>query len=239
MMRIERDGRAEISSPELPSNQAVELPDDSGEALDALELPDDSGEDLTPVELPDDSGEVLDRTELPDDAGETLDTADLPDDAGEQPAETDGAQAEKQMESEKQLVEEYYEELKEKSPCPETLPEKLPDAGSYERLSPEELSKRREEFIEKRGELRRAWEEANGRPWPRYESDVYSQNGKLIRRAGDAYDAHHIQPLGLGGKNEVSNITPMHAGDHYDKQGIHAPDSPYSKLEQKLGGDIA
>lgn len=222
MMRIEGGGHGEKFSTELPSNQAVELPDDSGEEFDMLELPDDSGE-------------AAGKTELPDDAGENPDTADLPDDSGEQTAETDGA--EKQLESEKQLVEEYYDELKEKSPCPETLPEKLPDAGSYERLSPEELAKRREEFVEKRGELRRAWEEANGRPWPRYESDVYSQNGKLIRRAGDAYDAHHIQPLGMGGKNEVSNITPMHAGDHYDKQGIHAPDSPYSKLEQKLGGD--
>lgn len=42
---------------------------------------------------------------------------------------------------------------------------------------------------------------------------------------------HHIQPLSMGGKNEVGNITPMHASEHYDKQGVHAPDSPFSKLD--------
>lgn len=252
MMKIEGGGRTEVSVPEQPSNQTMELPDDSGKELDKVEFPDDSGKELDkvefpddsgerldPVEFPDDSGEELDKAELPDDSGESPDAGDLPDDSGEPSAETDEGQPEKQLESEEQLVEEYYDDLKEKSPCPETLPEKLPSADSYERMSPEETAKKREEFIEKRAELRRAWEEANGRPWPRYETDVYSQNGKLIRAAGSYYDAHHIQPLCMGGKNEASNITPMHADSHYDKQGIHAPDSPYSKLEQKLGGDAA
>ena len=40
----------------------------------------------------------------------------------------------------------------------------------------------------------------------------------------------------MGGKNEASNITPLHAEVHYDKQGVHALDSPYSKLDQMLGG---
>ena len=56
----------------------------------------------------------------------------------------------------------------------------------------------------------------------------------MIRKAGGDYDAHHIQPLGMGGKNEASNITPLHANEHYDKQGVHAPDSPYSKLDKML-----
>ena len=58
----------------------------------------------------------------------------------------------------------------------------------------------------------------------------------MIRKAGSDYDAHHIQPLGMGGKNEVRNITPLNAEVHYDKQGIHAADSPYSRLDQMLGG---
>ncbi len=78
------------------------------------------------------------------------------------------------------------------------------------------------------------WEEANGKEWPRYETDVYNHNEKLIRRAGDRYDAHHIHPLSLGGKNEANNITPMSAEKHYDKQGVHAPGSPYGKLEKVL-----
>ena len=61
-------------------------------------------------------------------------------------------------------------------------------------------------------------------------------NGKLIRKAGSDYDAHHIQPLGMGGKNEVKNITPLNAEVHYDKQGVHSPDSPYTKMDKMLGG---
>ena len=48
------------------------------------------------------------------------------------------------------------------------------------------------------------------------------------------YDAHHIQPLGLGGKNEISNITPLHADIHYDSRGIHEKDSAYSKIVNLL-----
>ena len=35
----------------------------------------------------------------------------------------------------------------------------------------------------------------------------------------------------------ASNITPLNAEVHYDKQGVHAPDSPYSKLDKLLGGN--
>ena len=233
MIGIERFGRTEVPFPELPAER-MELPDDSGEKLEPVEFPDDSGETPDRFELPDDSGETPDGFELPDDSNETPNGFEIPDDFGEQPPESRGEQ---QLESVEQTVQEYYEDLKEKSPCPETLPEKLPDADAYERISPEENAQKREEFTEKRTELKRAWEKANDRPWPKYETDIYSQNGKLIRQAGSDYDAHHIQPLCMGGKNEAANITPMHAADHYDKQGVHAPDSPYSKLEQQLGGN--
>ena len=38
------------------------------------------------------------------------------------------------------------------------------------------------------------------------------------------------------GKNEVSNITPMHAEVHFDKQGVHSVESPYNKLDTLIGG---
>ena len=94
----------------------------------------------------------------------------------------------------------------------------------------------RDEFDDLKSGLKKEWEEKNGRPWPKYEHDVYSANGKLIRKAGSDYDAHHIQPLCLGGKNEVSNITPLRADVHYDRQGIHSMDSPYNKICNMLGG---
>jgi len=154
-------------------------------------------------------------------------------DTQEQDETSEKDNAEKDIE---QTLDDYFKDLKEKSECPETIADKPFEASDLEKRTPEENAKMREEFDDKKEQLKREWEKANGRPWPKYEEDVYSSNGKLIRKAGSDYDAHHIQPLGMGGKNEASNITPLHAGVHYDKQGVHAPESPYSKLNEKLGG---
>ena len=96
-----------------------------------------------------------------------------------------------------------------------------------------------EEFESKKYSLRKQWEETNHREWPRYENDIYittESGGKIIlRKAGQLYDMHHIQPLGLGGKNEVSNITPISADLHQDHHGIHATGTPYDQLVKMLG----
>lgn len=133
-------------------------------------------------------------------------------------------------------VEEYFLDLHSKSEYPETIPEHPFETSELEKLSPEEVAEKRDEFDDKKTELKRQWEEENGCPWPKYEKDIYSSNGKLIRKEGSDYDAHHIQPLAMNGKNEVSNITPLSAEVHYDKQGVHSPDSPYSKMDKILGG---
>ena len=128
----------------------------------------------------------------------------------------------------------YFKDLKSRSDCPETIKDRPFESKDLKKLSPEETAARRDEFDDKKPELKKEWSEENGRPWPKYDEDVYSSNGKMIRKAGGDYDAHHIQPLGMNGKNEASNITPLHANEHYDKQGVHAPDSPYSKLDKML-----
>lgn len=74
------------------------------------------------------------------------------------------------------------------------------------------------------------WENANNREWPRYEEDVTTKEGKAIRKAGDKFDAHHVQPLELGGQNTVDNLTPMHANDHQGKQGIHRLGGTYDNM---------
>ncbi len=145
----------------------------------------------------------------------------------------EGDNSEKDLEK---TLEDYFDDLKDKSECPETIPDRPFEASDLKKRTPEENAEMRDEFDDKKAQLKKEWEEANGRPWPKYDHDVYSSNGKLIRKAGSDYDAHHIQPLGMGGKNEASNITPLNAEVHYDKQGVHAPDSPYSKLDQMLGG---
>lgn len=128
----------------------------------------------------------------------------------------------------------YFSDLKKRSDCPDTIKERPFEARDLKKLSPEETAAKRDEFDDKKSDLKKQWSEAHGQPWPKYDNDVYSSNGKMIRKAGGDYDAHHIQPLGMGGKNEASNITPLHANEHYDKQGVHAPDSPYSKLDKML-----
>ena len=133
-------------------------------------------------------------------------------------------------------IKEYFDDLKDKSECPETISDKPFEASDLEKRSPDENAEMREKFTERKDELKKEWEVANGKLWPKYKRDVYSTNGKLIRKAGMDYDIHHIQPLGMGGKNEASNIAPLHADVHYDKQGVHSSDSPYSKLDKILGG---
>lgn len=128
----------------------------------------------------------------------------------------------------------YVEDIKSRSPCPETIDEESVCESDFKRLSPEENKLKREEFEEKKAQLIKEWEQNNGREWPRYETDVYSSNGRLIRRPGMRYDAHHLQPLCLGGENVAENITPLHADDHFDHQGVHSSNSPCSKLMKEV-----
>ena len=146
---------------------------------------------------------------------------------------TDNQESDKEL---SELVEDYLDDLKDNSEYPDTIED---DGEPYEKISPEENAKKREEFNEKKEELIKEWEKMYGKEWPRYEEDVYDEKtGQLIRKKGDRYDAHHTHPLTLGGKNEASNITPMHANEHYDKRGVHAPDSPYDKLDKKCREDV-
>lgn len=133
------------------------------------------------------------------------------------------------------VTEEYFKDVRDKSEFADTIPEKPFEISDLKKISPEERAEMREEFNSKREQLREEWEIATGREWPRYKEDVYSANGNLIRKAGDYYDAHHVLPLEVGGKNEVSNITPLHAEVHYDKQGVHATGGPCDKMCKMAG----
>ena len=136
-----------------------------------------------------------------------------------------------------EIIAKYFDDLRKYSEFLETIPEKPFEKSDLHQRMPEENMRMREEFDDVKSNLKRQWVEANGRPWPKYEKDVYSSNGKLIRKVGSDYDAHHIQPLGMGGKNDADNITPLSAENHYDRQGVHAPNSPYSIMDKMLGGN--
>lgn len=125
----------------------------------------------------------------------------------------------------------YCNDLLERSEYPETIDKSFVELP-WSKITSDENGIKRDEFSKSKCNLISEWENENGCKWPTYKEDVYSQSGKLIRRAGDRYDAHHIQPLTFGGQNTSANLTPLHAAEHYDKQGIHSPESPFGKLEK-------
>lgn len=128
----------------------------------------------------------------------------------------------------------YCHELEQLLPCKDTFNANSILNETFHRLSPEETMFKRLEFDKMKQDLIREWETVNQRSWPRYDCDVYSEAGNLIRPKGGLFDAHHAHPLGMGGENTVSNITPMNAVNHYDKQGIHAAGGAYDQLFKLL-----
>lgn len=138
------------------------------------------------------------------------------------------------------VLEEYIEDLKDKTDVPDTLPDKFFEASDLKKLSPEENAAAREEFCDRKENLIQQWQEKNGCPWPRYKEavSITTAGGAQVtlREAGNRYDAHHIQPLGLGGKNEADNITPLRVDVHFDHFGVHAIGGSCDKMEKMLGG---
>ncbi len=125
----------------------------------------------------------------------------------------------------------YINDLKEQSEFPDTIKIDSLDISKLEKISAEKNSIMREEFDDNKSKLRKEWEKLNGKEWPRYTEDIKNENGITIRKAGDCYDAHHIQPLELGGKNEASNITPLNLKKH---QSIHSVNGSCTLLVEKV-----
>lgn len=134
----------------------------------------------------------------------------------------------------------YIDDVKEKSEFADTISDKPFDASELRKVPIEETAVMREEFVRTKADLIQQWEEKHCCSWPTYKENVYitNKNGEkvLLREAGMKYDAHHLQALSLGGKNEVNNITPLRADLHYDHRGVHALGSPYDNLNKMVRG---
>jgi hypothetical protein len=130
-----------------------------------------------------------------------------------------------------QLKQKYLEDLLAKTEYPETIDIEKAMKADFRKCSSEENRIAREEFNDLRSDLRDQWAEKNGIEWPLHKENVYNDKGILIKRAGDKYDAHHIQPLAMGGKNEVDNITPFNKNAHTE---LHKSSGPLSELGQYL-----
>ncbi len=140
------------------------------------------------------------------------------------------------IETQETLCDDYTDDLMEVSEYPDTIDSDKIDPKNFQETSKEEVAQNRKEFKNEKANLITGWQEKNGKEWPTYKEDVYSKNGSLLREAGDKYDAHHIVPLKLGGTNEVNNITPLHANNHYDHSGIHEKGGPLNKLMEESRG---
>ncbi len=100
----------------------------------------------------------------------------------------------------------------------------------YTKLTTKETAKYRNEFNKVKNNLIEQWESNTGQKWSRYTEDVISPNtGKVVRKAGDKYDAHHIIENSFGGEHEWWNIHPAKFPNEH-QSGIHGAGSPANEL---------
>ncbi len=94
-------------------------------------------------------------------------------------------------------------------------------SNSYSRLNSQAGRMHRRGFTESVREAQIAeWERQTGQAWPRYANDVLNAEKTVLRRAGDAFDAHHIIENIYGGPHQWWNLTPARfPGQH--QGGIH------------------
>ena len=100
----------------------------------------------------------------------------------------------------------------------------------YTKLNTKETAKHRNEFNKIKNDLINQWEINTGQKWPIYNEDVISSNtGKVVRKAGDKYDAHHIIENSFGGEHEWWNIHPAKFPNEH-QSGIHGAGAPANEL---------
>ena len=127
-----------------------------------------------------------------------------------------------------ELKENYLQDLSKRCGDEGNL-KKIDTSSQWIRVEGQELETARKSFDRDKDALIKEWEAQNGKEWPTYKEDIYNDAGKIVRHAGDKYDAHHIQPLSLGGRNLPENLVPLHYQDHIGEGGIHNTES-YNKL---------
>ncbi|WP_309397563.1 polymorphic toxin-type HINT domain-containing protein [Cerasicoccus maritimus] len=92
--------------------------------------------------------------------------------------------------------------------------------NSYSRLSKEAGETHRLEFSRTKNKLIKEWEAETGQVWPTYADDLFNDEGKLLRKAGDYYDGHHIIENVYGGPHTWWNIHPARFPDQH-QGGLH------------------
>ncbi|MDL4842127.1 hypothetical protein QQS35_16940, partial [Aquibacillus sp. LR5S19] len=116
---------------------------------------------------------------------------------------------------------------------PKNQTEKLKEAlrnKEYKKMSLIETAKHRAVFDKVKNKVIKDWEENTGQKWPVYNENVISEKtGKIIRKQGDKYDAHHIIENTFGGEHEWWNMHPAKFPNEH-QAGIHGAGSPANTL---------
>ena len=103
--------------------------------------------------------------------------------------------------------------------------------GGLRKLAPNDLAKARKAFQDDRGKILSAWSKATGKPWPMTKTTLQTQKGKVVSKAGQEYQPHHIVPLEYGGANAWWNIVPAEAGGAH-QFGLHGTGSVLNLLSK-------
>ncbi|MGA8942119.1 MAG: hypothetical protein WB502_05290 [Thermoactinomyces sp.] len=101
--------------------------------------------------------------------------------------------------------------------------------NTYTKLSKREATRKRARFDNMRDELIEEWERETGQRWPRHTEPYYTRTGKLYKRVGQKYDAHHIIENIYNGPDEWWNIHPARYPDQH-QGGIHRSGAPGKEI---------
>ncbi|MDM5321821.1 T7SS effector LXG polymorphic toxin [Bacillus altitudinis] len=100
----------------------------------------------------------------------------------------------------------------------------------YSKMSPIETAKHRAKFDSVKNKVIKELERNTGQKWPVYNENIISgKTGKVIRKKGDKYDAHHIIENTFGGEHEWWNMHPAKFPNEH-QAGIHGAGSPANTL---------
>ncbi|WP_062518903.1 HNH endonuclease [Paenibacillus jilunlii] len=150
-------------------------------------------------------------------------------------SEKDANHLEIEVEFDSKLARSYIKDIETRTgrKLPKVQLDRLKDAlrnKKYTKKSAKQTAKNRKEFDKVRDEVIKEWESKTGQKWPTYEEDIISENtGKVIRKKGDKYDAHHIIENSFGGEHEWWNMHPAKFPDEH-QGGIHGAGSPANSL---------
>ena len=97
------------------------------------------------------------------------------------------------------------------------------------KIDAETLAVNRKDFNKKRESLIKEWELKTNQKWPTYQQNVLNDNGKILRKIGDNYDAHHVIELSYNGRNEWWNLIPA-AFPNEHQGGIHRKGGPANQI---------